>query len=188
MPVVRMPRLALLPDHPAAAHKRKILRTRLGEAVRIAEAYGTVAARYRFRLHAGPEPVDRARPARRALVPLYAVARVVVANCIFRGADLVQRRHFQPRRLRNERSGLSGKVEPGIRKAFEEFIHAKERRKDLLSYGLIERKNYACPFDCKNSELRITLKGYKALNVYEPMYYFGTMGAHDYMNQDFIGK
>lgn len=64
----------------------------------------------------------------------------------------------------------------------------KKAVKDLLSYGLIERKDYSCPFDFRDSEIRITLKGYKALNVYEPMYYFGTIGAHDYMNQDFIGK
>lgn len=60
--------------------------------------------------------------------------------------------------------------------------------KDMLAYGLIERKDYSCPFDCISSELRITIKGYKALDVYEPLYYYGTTGAHDFMDKDFIGK
>lgn len=64
----------------------------------------------------------------------------------------------------------------------------KKAVKELLSYGLIERKDYSCPFDCPSSELRITIKGYKALDVYEPIYYYGTTDAYTYMEREFIGK
>lgn len=60
--------------------------------------------------------------------------------------------------------------------------------KELLSYGLIEREDYTCPFDYRYAKIRITLKGCNALTMYEPLYYFGTMGAHDYMQQEFIGQ
>lgn len=58
----------------------------------------------------------------------------------------------------------------------------------LLSCGLIEREDMSNPIFCNLTKLKITPKGLKALDYYEPLFYIGTMDAKEYLDSDFIGR
>lgn len=70
-----------------------------------------------------------------------------------------------------------------------------ETYKNLLysafKYGLIERKERQYPVFCNRTFLRLTPKGVKAVEHYEPLFYKGTMEAAEFLNDkngaDFIG-
>lgn len=72
-----------------------------------------------------------------------------------------------------------------VKYGFEDY---KRYISSLLSYGLIERKDYSYPVFCNRTMLRITKKGLNALDYYEPLFYKGTLDAGDYLDSDFVGR